>query len=320
MKKILLVKTSSLGDVVHNLPVASDIRAAVPGAEIDWVVEESFDAIPRLHSAVSRVLPVAIRRWRSGLLGGATRTEIGAFTRELKRRPYDVVIDTQGLFKSAWIAWMAPGVRHGLDFASAREPLSLFYDRVHAVPWAMHAVERNRTLAARALGYAVPVSVNYGIRVAAARFVWLPQGRYAVLAHGTSARPKLWPVERWTELGARLGELGVRSVLPWGSTAERQRAEEIARAVPGAVVAPGLSLADAAAVLAGAGAVVGVDTGLAHLAAALSVPTVGLYCATDPAATGLYGCARAANLGGVGRPPSVLDVLAALDRLVVRES
>ncbi len=320
MKKILLVKTSSLGDVVHNLPVASDIRAAVPGAEIDWVVEESFDAIPRLHSAVSRVLPVAIRRWRSGLLGGATRTEIGAFTRELKRRPYDVVIDTQGLFKSAWIAWMAPGVRHGLDFASAREPLSLFYDRVHAVPWAMHAVERNRTLAARALGYAVPVSVNYGIRVAAARFVWLPQGRYAVLAHGTSARPKLWPVERWTELGARLGELGVRSVLPWGSTAERQRAEEIARAVPGAVVAPGLSLADAAAVLAGAGAVVGVDTGLAHLAAALSVPTVGLYCATDPAATGLYGCARAVNLGGVGRPPSVLDVLAALDRLVVRES
>ncbi len=319
MKKILLVKTSSLGDVVHNLPVASDIRAAVPGAEIDWVVEESFDAIPRLHPAVSRVLPVAIRRWRSGLLGGATRTEIGAFTRELKRRPYDVVIDTQGLFKSAWIAWMAPGVRHGLDFASAREPLSLFYDRVHAVPWAMHAVERNRTLAARALGYAVPVSVNYGIRVAAARFVWLPQGRYAVLAHGTSARPKLWPVERWTELGARLGELGVRSVLPWGSTAERQRAEEIARAVPGAVVAPGLSLADAAAVLAGAGAVVGVDTGLAHLAAALSVPTVGLYCATDPAATGLYGCARAANLGGVGRPPSVLDVLAALDRLVVRE-
>ena len=221
MKKILLVKTSSLGDVVHNLPVASDIRAAVPGVEIDWVVEESFAAIPRLHPAVSRVLPVAIRRWRSGLLGGATRAEIGVFTRDLKRQPYDAVIDTQGLLKSAWIAWMAPGVRHGLDFASAREPLSLFYDRVHTVPWTMHAVERNRTLAARALGYAVPVSVNYGIRAAAARFVWLPQGRYAVLAHGTSARYKLWPVERWTELGAQLGERGVRSVLPWGSTADR---------------------------------------------------------------------------------------------------
>ena len=316
MQRILLVKTSSLGDVVHNLPVVSDIRAAVPGVEIDWVAEESFAAIPRLHPAVSRVLPVAIRRWRSALLAGATRAEIGAFTRELKREPYDMVIDTQGLLKSAWIAWMAPGLRHGLDFASAREPLSLFYDRVHAVPWTMHAVERNRTLAARALGYAVPVSVDYGIGAAAARFVWLPQGRYAVLAHGTSARSKLWPLERWTELSAQLGIRGIRSVLPWGSTAERLRAEEIARPVPGAVVAPGLSLADAAAVLAGAAAVVGVDTGLAHLAAALSVPTVGVYCATDPAATGLYGCARAVNLGGVGTPPSVLDVLAALDRLL----
>jgi len=316
MKKILLVKTSSLGDLVHNLPVASDIRAAVPGAEIDWVVEESLAAIPRLHPAISRVLPVAIRRWRSGLLGGATRAEIGAFARELKRQPYDAVIDTQGLLKSAWIAWMAPGVRHGLDFASAREPLSFFYDRVHDVPWTMHAVERNRTLAAQALGYAVPVSVDYGIRAAAGRFAWLPQGRYAVLVHGTSARAKLWPVERWAELGARLGERGFRSVLPWGSTAELLRAEEIARPIPGAVVAPGMALADAAAVLAGAGAVVGVDTGLAHLAAALSIPTVGLYCATDPAATGLHGCARAVNLGGVGKPPSVLDVLGALDRLL----
>jgi len=116
MKKILLVKTSSLGDVVHNLPVASDIRAALPGAEIDWVVEESFAAIPRLHSAVARVLPVAIRRWRSGLLSGATRAEIGAFLRDLKSRSYDAVIDTQGLLKSAWIAWVAHGMRHGLRY------------------------------------------------------------------------------------------------------------------------------------------------------------------------------------------------------------
>src|SRR5688572_21774946 len=102
MKKILLVKTSSLGDVVHNLPVASDIRAAVPAAEIDWVVEESLAAIPGLNPAVARVLPVAIRRWRSGLLNGAVRVEISAFTRELKRQSYDAVIDTQGLLKSAW--------------------------------------------------------------------------------------------------------------------------------------------------------------------------------------------------------------------------
>jgi heptosyltransferase I len=315
MARILLVKTSSLGDVVHNLPVASDIRVALPGAEIDWVVEESLAAIPCLHPAVSRVLPVSVRRWRSGLLNGAVRAEVGAFVRELKSRPYDAVIDTQGLLKSAWIAWLARGVRHGLDFASAREPLAPFYDHLHSVPWTMHAVERNRALAARALGYAVPVTLDYGIHAAAAQFVWLPKRPYVVLVHATSARAKLWPVERWVDLGARLAERGLACILLWGSTAERERAEEIARPLPGAVVAPSLSLAEAAGVITGAAFVVGVDTGLAHLAVALAIPTVGLYCATDPAATGLYGARHAINLGAAGAPPSVPDVLGALDRL-----
>lgn len=314
MPRILLVKTSSLGDVVHNLPVASDIRAAVPHTEIDWVVEGAFAAIPRLHPAVARVLPVAIRRWRSSLLDAAAREEIRAFVRDLKRETYDAVIDTQGLLKSALVARTARGVRHGLDFASSREPLSVFYDRTYAVPWTMHAVERNRLLAAQALAYAVPPGVDYGIRVSAAKLAWLPDGPYAVLVHATSAREKLWPDERWVELATRLGERGVRSVLPHGSAAERLRAEDIARPVPGAVVAPGLELADVAAVLAGARAAVGVDTGLTHLAAALKVPTVGIYSATDPGATGLHGCARAVNLGGIGEPPSIRDVLAALEQ------
>ena len=316
MRRILLVKTSSLGDVVHNLPVASDIRAAAPAVEIDWVVEESFAAIPRLHPAVARVLPVAIRRWRSSFLSPVVREEIRAFTRELKREPYDAVIDTQGLLKSALVAWTARGTRHGLDFASAREPLSFFYDRTYSVPWTMHAVERNRALASRALGYAVPLTVNYGISTSPVKFVWLPDGPYVVLVHATSARAKLWPDERWIELATRLNERGMRSVLPWGDTAERLRAESIARPVPGAVVAPGLSLADAAAVLAGASAVAGVDTGLTHFAAALKVPTIGIYCATDPAATGLYGCTRAVNLGGPAAPPSVGEVLAVLEMVM----
>jgi len=315
MPRILLVKTSSLGDVVHNLPVASDIRAAVPGAEIDWVVEDAFAAIPGLHPAVSRVLPVAIRRWRSSLLGGGTRAEIRGFLNELRRSSYDAIIDTQGLLKSAVIVRAAKGARFGLDFASAREPLFLFYDRTFPVPWTMHAVERNRALAAQALGYAVPARVDYGISAPAASFVWLPQERYAVMAHATSAHAKLWPVERWVALGTQLEKRGVRIVLPWGNTAERLRAEDIARPIPGAVVAPGLSLADAASLLAGAAAAVGVDTGFTHLAAALKVPTVGVYCSTDPAATGLHGCPRAVNLGGIGQPPSMLDVLAALERL-----
>jgi len=315
MKKILLVKTSSLGDVVHNLPVASDIRAAAPAAEIDWVVEESFADILRLHPAVARVLPVAIRRWRSSFLDHAVREEIRAFMRELKRESYDAVIDTQGLLKSAWVAWAARGTSHGLDFASAREPLSFFYDRTYAVPWTKHAVERNRAPASQALGYAVPLTVDYGISATPAKFAWLRDGQYMVLVHATSAPAKLWPEARWIELATQLNNWGMRSVLTWGNTAERLRAESIARPVPGAVVAPGLSLADVAAVLAGASAVAGVDTGLTHFAAALKVPTVGIYCATDPAATGLHGCARAVNLGAPAAPPSVDEVLTALKRL-----
>ena len=315
MKRILLVKTSSLGDVIHNLPVASDIRAALPEAEIDWVVEDAFAAIPRLHPAVARVLPVALRRWRSKLLSRDTRSEIGAFRRELRRVDYDAVIDTQGLFKSALVARLARGVRHGLDRRSSREPLSAFYDRTYSVPWTLHAVERNRALAAQALGYAVPSRVDYGIRAPDAGFVWLPEERYAVLAHATSAPGKLWPDANWTALGGRLLERGLRGVLPWGNECERMRAEEIARPIPGAVVAPALTLADAASVIAGAAALVGVDTGLTHLALALGVPTVGVYVATDPAATGLYGGERAVNLGGIGVLPSVTDVLSALDWL-----
>jgi heptosyltransferase-1 len=183
------------------------------------------------------------------------------------------------------------------------------------VPWTLHAVERNRALPARALGYAVPQSVDYGIRAPAVRFAWLPEGAYAMLIHATSARTKLWPEARWVELGARLGARGVRGVLPWGSAVERLRAEAIAGAIAGAVVAPGLALADLASALAGAQAVIGVDTGLTHLAAALGVPTLGIYCDTDPAATGLYGSARAANLGGIGKLPAVEDVIAALGPL-----
>ena len=314
MPRILLVKTSSLGDVVHNLPVATDIRFAAPSAEIHWVVEQPFAAIPALHPAVTRVIPVAIRRWRARFLDGAVRNEIGAFVSELKRDFYDAVIDTQGLLKSALVAWAARGVRHGLDFASSREPLAFFYDRTYSIPWTLHAVERNRALAARALNHAAASAADYGITAPRASFAWLPDGAYAVLVHSASARKKLWPEARWVELATRLEERGMRSVLPWGNADERLRAETIARAVQGTVVAPQLPLAQVATLLAGARAVIGVDTGLSHLAVALKVPAVGLYCVTDPAATGLYGSASAINLGGRDAPPQVADVLTALKK------
>lgn len=319
MPKLLLVKTSSLGDVVHNLPVVSDIRAALPDAKITWVVEEGLAAIPRLHKAVSRVIPVAVRRWRASFWRSAVRSEISRFVNILRDTEYDAVIDTQGLLKSALIARSARGLRCGLDWASAREPLGMFYDHTFTVPWGQHAVERNRSLAAQALHYAVTPTTDYGACAEPGRYPWLPEGRYAVLLHATSAREKLWPETDWCELAGRLFSEGLRCVLPWGSEAERGRSLRLASGMREAVVPPALALADVAALLAGAHAVLGVDTGLTHLAVALGRPTVGIYCATNPAATGLYGSARAVDTGAAGRPPTVGHVLAALAHVLAND-
>ena len=315
MLRILLVKTSSLGDVVHNLPVASDIRAVLPNAEIAWVVEEVFTQIPRLHAGVSRVIPAAVRRWRGALWKSAIRGEIRRFVEELRDTDYDAVIDTQGLLKSALIARAARGTRYGLDWRSAREPLGMFYEHTFTVPWNRHAAERNRSLAAHALQYVVPPNLDYGIRAEPGRFSWLSHERYAVLLHATSASGKLWPEASWRAMASRLRDRDLRCVLPWGSEAERERSVRLAAGMRDAVVPPALALADAAALLAGADCVLGVDTGLTHLAVALGRPTVGIYCATDPAATGLYGSARAVNTGGAGGAPVVEEVYASLQRV-----
>jgi heptosyltransferase-1 len=219
------------------------------------------------------------------------------------------------LIKSALIARAARGTRHGLDFHSSREPLALFYDRIYRISWELHAVERNRLLVARSLGYAVPQRCDYGIRAAPRRFDWLGAGAYAVLLHVSSGDYKLWEERNWIELGEALNAAGVACVLPWGNVRERERSVRIAGKLRAAVVPPALSLDDLAGLLAGGKAVVGVDTGLTHLAAALAVPTVGIYTATDPAATGIYGCLRASNLGGIGRVPDARQVITAVEKL-----
>jgi heptosyltransferase-1 len=315
-KSVLLVKTSSLGDVIHALPAVSDMKAFAPDIEIEWVVEESLVAIPRLHAAVIAVMPVAVRRWRRRFWQKAVRSEISAFIDRLRAKPYDAVIDTQGLLKSAVIATGARGIRHGLDFHSAREPLGIFYQHSYRVGWDLHAVERNRVLVARALGYTVSTPCNYGISAAARSFDWLVAGPYVVLLHSTSGDYKLWPEAHWVALARQFGERGLRCVLTWGSPRERARSERLAAQMSGAVVAPALGFEALAGLFAGARAVVGLDTGLTHLAAALGVATVGIYCGTDPAATGIYGCPRARNLGGIGATPAVAEVVATLEALI----
>jgi heptosyltransferase-1 len=304
MRTILFVKTSSLGDVVHNCPAVSDAARALPGAAIDWVVEEPFAGIAAMHRAVRRVIPVALRRWRSALWKPSVWSELRAWREMLRVEKYDAVLDTQSLVKSALLTKLASGPRHGMDRASAREPLAtLFYDVRHAVPRALHAVERNRRLTGEALGFSPGEPLDYGLRVAPAQ-----KSGYVVLLTMTSRADKLWPEERWIELGR---SLRAPAILPWGSREELSRAERISAAIGGTVL-PRKNLEELARAFAAARAVVGLDTGLTHLAVALGVPTVGIYCGSDPQLTGLHG-PTGRNLGRPGSPPPVEEVLAALE-------
>jgi len=315
LDSILLVKTSSLGDVIHALPALSDMRVRGAAARIDWVVEESLMAVPRLHPAVTEVIAIAMRRWRRTLWRPATRREISAGIRRLRGRVYGAIIDAQGLLKSALIARWARGPRFGMDFHSAREPLAAFYDRTFRIPWTLHAVERTRLLAAKCLGYEIPERIDYGIRAPARRFDWLPAGPYAVLLHMSSGTYKLWDERHWIALATVLNSTGMNCVLPWGAAGERDRSTRLGAALSAAVVPPALDYENLAGLLSGANIVVGLDTGLTHLAAALGVPTVGIYRGTDPAATGIYGCPRARNVGGPGRAPAPAEVIAAVEEL-----
>lgn len=318
MPNILLIKTSSLGDVVHNLPVVSDIRARFPGARIDWVVEEAYRDIVGMHPGVHRAITVAWRRWRGNPFKPAHWREFGRYRRALAGMHYDFVIDTQGLVKSALLARMASGALHGYAGASAREPLAAkFYDVTHVVPRDLHAVVRNRRLAAQALGYDLRPAPDYGITAPPAAGL-AASGPYCVLLHATSRADKLWPEPAWIQLGGELARQGYALMLPWGDAAERARGERIARALPGAIVPPALDIPGMAGLLAGARAVIGVDTGLVHLAAALDRPVVAIYCGTRPGLTGVYAAqgAPVRNLGDSAAAPAVAEVLAAFADVV----
>lgn len=312
--RILLVKTSSLGDVIHNLPVVSDLARCFPGAAIDWVVEEAFADIARLHPAVRRVIPVAVRRWRRRLFAPQTWRELRDFRRVTSADFYDAVLDTQGLVKSALISRQARGPRLGHARDSAREPLAAhFYDRAYTIPKDLHAVERNRRLAAAAFDYPLPATLDYGIAAPSLVAAWLPPEPYAVLLTATSRADKEWPESHWIALGRALGDSGMRCILPAGSAVERERAARIAAGLDGAqlraIAAPSLGIKELAGLMAGARVIIGVDTGLTHLAAALDRPTVALFCGSDPRLTGVFADARAINLGTLGAPPTAAVVI-----------
>jgi len=317
MATVLFIKTSSLGDVIHHMPAIAEARRHRPDARFAWVVEEAFAPLVRLHPAVEQTLPVASRRWRHALLRPATWREMRTFARALRARAYDDVIDTQGLLRTAVISRLARGRRHGYDTASIREPLAAhFYDVRHSVSRTLHAIERNRTLTGHALGYAPQGDVDFGLdRAKLAGPVDVPS---AILLHATARPEKQWPEERWIALGQTLAARGTNLLLPWGTEAERGRSERIAAAVPRARVPERRPLDQVARLIAGAQFVVGVDTGLLHLAAALRVPLVGIFVGSEPGLTGPMGQGPIAIVGRKGATPAPDEVLGALDQLMVR--
>jgi heptosyltransferase I len=296
----------------------SDLARARPGICIDWLVEEAFADVPRLHPAVAQVIPVALRRWRRAPLAAESRAGIGALRRLLRQAGYTRTIDCQGLIKSAIVARWAGAPVAGFDRRSAREPLAtLWYDVRFRVDRTLHAVERNRRLVAAAFGYAPEGPPRFDIAPAAGeRAAAFPDAvPYAVLLTNASRASKLWPDGGWRRVIDRLERCGLSVRLYWGS--EVERAATTARAHGAAAqVMPRASIASIAASLAGARCVVGLDTGLTHLAAALGVPTIGIFCDYDPALAGVVGPAPCVSLGGRGGGPSPEQVLAAIEALL----
>ena len=289
--RVLIIKTSSLGDVLHTLPAVSDAASLLPDVRFDWVVEEAFREVPAWHAAVDEVIPVALRRWKHNPVRVLRAGEPQAAVRHLRGRRYDMVIDAQGLLKSAVIARFARGPRAGLDRHSAREPLaSRAYKLKFAIPRNRHAVERVRQLFAAALGYEPPATQpEYGIRQ---RFAAGERHSHLVFLHGTTWQTKHWPESYWAELARMAIACGQQVKLPWGNAVERQRAERLAAIGNGIEVLPRMQLGELAAIISAASGVVGVDTGLVHLAAALATPCITLYGATDPGLIGTLGEAQ----------------------------
>ncbi len=313
MSEILFIKTSSLGDVIHQMPALTEARRMRVESSFTWVVEETFAPLVRLHPDVDKVISVAWRRWRKLVYAPSTVAEIVASVRAIRARRYDEIVDSQGLIRSAIIARVARGRRHGYDSRSIREPLaSVFYDMHYSISRDLHAVERNRILTGHALGFMPQGAPDYGFDRAGLAV----SGRsYAVLLHGTARPDKEWPEANWIALANVIGRNGLDLVLPWGTSAERERAERIAARHPRAHVGERRPLDAVAREIAGAAFVVGVDTGLVHLASALGVPLVAILVHPRSRLTVPVGSGRIAVLEAPGSLPSVVEVARAVERI-----
>jgi heptosyltransferase-1 len=320
MPRILLVKTSSMGDIIHNMPLIHDIRTHYPDAIIDWVVEESFAEIARLNPLVNEIIPIAMRRWKRALFSKKTWAEFFAFKRKLQAHTYDAILDTQGLLKSAMICYWAKGNAHGANRHTAREAIAGYlYQHGHDIPSRLHASVRNRMVGAAGMGYPMPDTAPvYNLQLSETA---LPDGipaDYVIGLHGTARDAKLWPVEYWVAFGQYLSAQNLSLLLPWGNAEEHQRAQAIASQVPLAVVLPKMSLTQLATLLFNAKAAAGVDTGLMHMAVALKIPTLAIFTDTHIWQAGAYPGAdsKAITIGGKHELPSADEAIQAIQQLL----
>ena len=338
--KILLVKLSSLGDVLHNLPIVWDLRARLPEAQIDWVVEEGYVHLltPLLSKdgfrGIDRIIPFGLRRWKKNLFKRSTWQQFFAFKKELQAVSYDVIIETQGLLKSAYVCSLAnktpsaviAGLANATEF-SGYEPIARsFYNQSVQVPFQCHAVDRSRWVMCSALDWpllersSAPqfYSPEYiqSLKLPAKSVSEQLLAPYVLCFHSTAREAKRWPNSHWIALGRELSNRGYQVVLPWGNVAEQAVSREIAAQIPNALVPPAFSIEDAFGVIAGAALTVGVDTGLTHLAAVLNKPTVEIYCDSPLWKTEGYWSKNIRNVGDIQKPPTVEQVLQAASELL----
>jgi heptosyltransferase-1 len=290
--RVLVVRFSSMGDLVQTLPALTDGAKAIPGISFDWVVDESFAQVPSWHKNVDTVIPSAFRRWRKNWSQAFRNGEPQKFFKELRRQEYDCVIDVQCELKSALASRFARGIRYGYDQRAVHEWGAQFaYGKKFYVPKGTHSIHRMRRLMASSLNYEfVDDQIDYGIDRARLGpvSVKLPE-RFLVFIHSTSWTSKCWPEFYWQDLTRKALSSGFSVVLPWGDEAERERAIRIAGGREGVIVLPPLSITEKAALINHASGTVGLDTGLSHIAAALDIPSVTIYGATDPLLVGATG-------------------------------
>ena len=337
--KILLVKLSSLGDVLHNLPIVWDLRARLPHAQIDWVVEEAYVHLlePLLSNSqfrgIDRIIPFGLRRWKKHLFTLSAWKEFFAFKKALQATRYDVIIETQGLLKSAIVCGLADkspqvvvaGLANATQFSGYEPMARLFYNAAVQVPVQCHAVDRSRWVMCAALDWPLltraispqfyPAQFVDGISDTS--FVGL-QTPYVLFFHSTARAAKRWPNDRWIALGNALAKQGYQVVLPWGNEAEKAISTELAQQISGALVPNGFSIQEAFSLISQAALTVGVDTGLTHLAAVLGKPTVEIYCDSPKWKTEGYWSVNIRNTGDMQQVPSVVEVQEASLELLER--